>query len=77
MKILITGTTGKVGKAFLPAFLEKPQFSSAEVVALCHNRRIEAGDRVACRSASCCIGNGRCDPRTAHGCSERKPRSGD
>lgn len=46
MKILITGTTGKVGKAFLPSFLEKPQFSSAEVVALCHNRRIEAGERV-------------------------------
>ena len=49
MKILITGTTGKVGKAFLPAFLEKPQFSSAEVVALCHNRRIEAGERASHR----------------------------
>lgn len=46
MKILITGATGKVGKAFLAAFLDNQQYASAKVVALCHNRRIEAGERV-------------------------------
>lgn len=46
MKILITGATGKVGKAFLAAFLDNQRYASAKVVALCHNRKIEAGERV-------------------------------
>ncbi len=46
MKLLVTGAAGKVGHAFLPAFLNAPRFSSWEVVALCHNRVIEAGERV-------------------------------
>ncbi|WP_417833105.1 NAD-dependent epimerase/dehydratase family protein [Thalassospira xiamenensis] len=46
MKILITGATGKVGKAFLAAFLDNQRYSSAKVVALCHNRRIETSERV-------------------------------
>ncbi|MBP3124677.1 NAD(P)-dependent oxidoreductase [Thalassospira sp. ER-Se-21-Dark] len=46
MKILITGATGKVGKAFLAAFLDNPKYTSAKIVALCHNRKVEAGERV-------------------------------
>ncbi|MDP2698529.1 NAD(P)-dependent oxidoreductase [Thalassospira sp.] len=46
MKILITGATGKVGKAFLAAFLDNQQYASTKVVALCHNRKIEVGERV-------------------------------
>jgi nucleoside-diphosphate-sugar epimerase len=46
MKILITGVTGKVGKAFLATFLGEELYSSAKVVALCHNRKIDEGERV-------------------------------
>ncbi len=46
MKLLVTGAAGKVGQAFLPAFLNAPRFASWEVAALCHNRIIEEGERV-------------------------------
>jgi len=46
MKLLVTGAAGKVGQAFLPAFLSTQRFSSWDVVALCNNRVIDAGDRV-------------------------------
>ncbi|MDH4439416.1 MAG: NAD(P)-dependent oxidoreductase, partial [Rhizobium sp.] len=46
MRLLVTGATGKVGQAFLPAFLREPKFLDWQVVALCNNRVIEAGDRV-------------------------------
>ena len=46
MRLLLTGVTGKVGQAFLPAFLEAPEFSGASVVALCNNRTIPETERV-------------------------------
>ncbi|MCD2173948.1 NAD-dependent epimerase/dehydratase family protein [Rhizobium sp. C4] len=46
MRLLVTGAAGKVGQVFLPAFLNAPRFSSWDVVALCNNRVIDAGDRV-------------------------------
>ncbi len=46
MRLLVTGATGKVGQAFLPAFLQEPRFADWSVVALCNNRVIEAGDRL-------------------------------
>ncbi len=45
MKLLVTGAAGKVGQAFLPAFLAEQRFSDFEVVALCNNRAIETDDR--------------------------------
>ncbi|URK17519.1 NAD(P)-dependent oxidoreductase [Thalassospira sp. GO-4] len=52
MKILVTGATGKVGRAFLTAFLDDDRYASAKVVALCHNRGLDAGDRVEVVSGS-------------------------
>lgn len=46
MKILVTGATGKVGKEFLATFLGCEQYSSASVVALCHNRKVETDGRI-------------------------------
>jgi nucleoside-diphosphate-sugar epimerase len=46
MRLLVTGATGKVGQAFLPAFLVDPRFRDWEVTALCHNRTLEAADRL-------------------------------
>lgn len=46
MKLLVTGAAGKVGQAFLPAFLSEQRFSGCEVVALCNNRVIGEGERV-------------------------------
>ncbi|SMC87445.1 NAD(P)-dependent oxidoreductase [Rhizobium sp. RU36D] len=46
MRLLLTGAAGKVGQAFLPAFLSDPRFEEWEVTALCNNRVIEAADRV-------------------------------
>ncbi|SON57286.1 NAD-dependent epimerase/dehydratase family protein [Hartmannibacter diazotrophicus] len=45
MKLLVTGAAGKVGQAFLPAFLNEQRFGGWEVVALCHNRAIATDDR--------------------------------
>ncbi len=46
MRLLVTGATGKVGQAFLPAFLAEPRFSQWEVVALCNNRTVTAQPRI-------------------------------
>jgi len=52
MRLLVTGAAGKVGQVFLPAFLADPRFDDWDVVALCHNRSIEAGSRVSIVSGS-------------------------
>ncbi|MGV8935817.1 MAG: NAD-dependent epimerase/dehydratase family protein [Allorhizobium sp.] len=52
MKLLVTGASGKVGQAFLPAFLGDPRFVDWQVVALCNNRTIEPAERVCVVSGS-------------------------
>jgi nucleoside-diphosphate-sugar epimerase len=52
MRLLVTGAAGKVGQVFLPAFLADSRFDEWDVVALCHNRSIEAGSRVSIVSGS-------------------------
>ncbi|MBU4531988.1 MAG: NAD(P)-dependent oxidoreductase [Hoeflea sp.] len=52
MRLLVTGAAGKVGRAFIPAFLAESRFADWDVVALCHNRFVEAGDRVSIVSGS-------------------------
>jgi nucleoside-diphosphate-sugar epimerase len=44
--VLVTGATGKVGQTFLRRFLGDEAWSDARVRALCHNRIVEAGDRL-------------------------------
>jgi UDP-glucose 4-epimerase len=44
--ILVTGATGKVGRVFIERLLEKPQFDSFTVRALCHNRQLESHARI-------------------------------
>lgn len=44
--VLVTGATGKVGQVFLRRFLEDEAWSDASVRALCHNRVVDATDRV-------------------------------
>ncbi|MEE9454927.1 MAG: NAD(P)-dependent oxidoreductase [Paracoccaceae bacterium] len=46
MKLLVTGATGKVGSRFLLEFAKCNKFAGWEIVALCNNRLIEAGDGV-------------------------------
>lgn len=46
MRLLVTGATGKVGQAFLPAFLAEPRFSGWTVVALCNNRTLAPNPRI-------------------------------
>ena len=46
MRILVTGAAGKVGQAFMTAFLADPRFSHATVRAFCHNRLLEATERI-------------------------------
>ena len=45
-RILITGATGKVGQAFIHRFLADPRFDGFVVRALCHNRTLEARERL-------------------------------
>jgi nucleoside-diphosphate-sugar epimerase len=45
-RILVTGATGKVGRAFIERFLAEPSFGHFMVRALCHNRLLEAHGRV-------------------------------
>jgi len=52
MRLLVTGAAGKVGQVFIPAFLADFRFADWEVVALCHNRLIEPGERVSIVSGS-------------------------
>ena len=44
--LLVTGATGKVGRAFIERFLADPRFGGFRVRALCHNRQLEAHDRL-------------------------------
>ena len=45
-RILVTGATGKVGKAFIHHLLADSKFDSFKVRALCHNRELESHDRI-------------------------------
>src|ERR1044071_485186 len=45
-KILVTGATGKVGRAFIQRLLADSKFDSFTVRALCHNRKLEPHDRI-------------------------------
>jgi len=44
--VLVTGATGKVGRAFMRRFLADEAWRDAKVRALCHNRVVESSDRV-------------------------------
>ena len=46
MLVLVTGATGKVGTNLIARLLGETRFAGARVRALCHNRVVEAGDRV-------------------------------
>tara|TARA_R110002020_G_scaffold109430_11_gene253084 strand:- start:431 stop:1411 length:981 start_codon:yes stop_codon:yes gene_type:complete len=52
MRLLVTGAAGKVGQVLIPALLADSRFADWEIVALCHNRFVEARDRVAIVSGS-------------------------
>jgi len=45
-RILVTGATGKVGRAFVARVLSDPRFQHWSVRALCHERVLEAGPRL-------------------------------
>ena len=45
-KILVTGATGKVGRHFIGRLFADPAFSAWQVRALCHNRVLDATDRL-------------------------------
>lgn len=47
-RLLVTGATGKVGQAFLPAFFAAERFATWEVRALCHQRLLDPRDRLEC-----------------------------
>lgn len=46
MRILVTGATGKVGRAFITQLLADPRWPEAVVVALCHNRTLPPQPRL-------------------------------
>jgi UDP-glucose 4-epimerase len=46
MLILVTGATGKVGRAFLDGFLDERRWSGSRVRALCHNRNLPDHERI-------------------------------
>ena|ERR1700690_1279716 len=51
-RILVTGATGKVGRAFIHRFLADPRFDGFTVRALCHNRRVDPHRRLEVVSGS-------------------------
>ncbi len=51
-RILVTGATGKVGRAFIERFLADPRFGAFTVRALCHNRRLDPRPRLEVASGS-------------------------
>ena len=51
-RILVTGATGKVGRAFVQRFLADPRFERFAVRALCHNRKLDAHGRLEVVSGS-------------------------
>lgn len=46
MRILVTGATGKVGRAFISRALADPRYSEASIRALCHNRILDPCERL-------------------------------
>ncbi|MBX3037867.1 MAG: NAD(P)-dependent oxidoreductase [Anaerolineales bacterium] len=44
--VLVTGATGKVGRVFIQRLLADSRFDSFTVRALCHNRKLEAHERI-------------------------------
>jgi UDP-glucose 4-epimerase len=44
--VLVTGATGKVGRHFLERFMREPRFANWRARALCHNRLLDATDRL-------------------------------
>ena len=44
--ILVTGATGKVGRAFVDRLLADPEFDSFSIRALCHHRELEPQERI-------------------------------
>lgn len=51
-RILVTGATGKVGRAFIQRFLADPRFDQFTVRALCHNRKLDPHRRLEVVSGS-------------------------
>ncbi len=51
-RMLVTGATGKVGRAFIERFLADPKFKAFTVRALCHNRKLDPHDRLEVVSGS-------------------------
>ena len=45
-RILVTGATGKVGRAFIDRVLADPKFDAVIVRALCHHRELDPHDRI-------------------------------
>jgi UDP-glucose 4-epimerase len=45
-RVLVTGSTGKVGQAFIRRFLAEPEFDAFVIRALCHNRLLEPHHRL-------------------------------
>src|ERR1051326_6886589 len=45
-RVLVTGSTGKVGKAFIQRFLAEAKFEAFVIRALCHNRMLEPHPRL-------------------------------
>ncbi len=45
-RILVTGATGKVGRAFIHKLLADSKFDMFTIRALCHNREIEPNERI-------------------------------
>jgi nucleoside-diphosphate-sugar epimerase len=52
MLLLVTGATGKVGRRFIERILAEPRFGKARLRALCHQRTLEAGERLEIFSGS-------------------------
>jgi UDP-glucose 4-epimerase len=50
--ILVTGATGKAGRLFIDRVLSDPRLGSYRVRALCHNRRLDARERLEVVSGS-------------------------
>jgi UDP-glucose 4-epimerase len=51
-RILVTGATGKVGRAFIDRLLADRAFDAFTVRALCHNRKLDAHERLEVVSGS-------------------------
>lgn len=45
-RILVTGAAGKVGQAFIQHVLREPALAELEIRALCHNRMLDARERL-------------------------------